>query len=66
MEKVQEWYMERKKMSNDWIIEVQGTDGWWKAYAYADNDEADAREKAAKACLKASQIYMVRFRRDIR
>ena len=25
MEKVQEWYMERKKMSNDWIIEVQGS-----------------------------------------
>ena len=56
--------MERKKMSNDWIVEVQGTDGWWKPYAYADN-EAEAREKAAKACLKASQIYMVRFRRDI-
>jgi len=48
-----------------WIIEVQGKDGWWKPFAYA-NDEQEAREKAAKACLKALQIYMVRFRRDLK
>ena len=48
-----------------WIVEVQGKDGWWKAFAYA-NDEEEAREKAAKACLKASQIWMVRFRRHLK
>ena len=53
-----------RKVSDDWIIEVQGTDGWWKPFAYADN-ETDARQKAAKACVKALQIYMVRFRRNI-
>ena len=47
-----------------WIIEVQGKDGWWKPFAYAKSED-EAREKAATACLKASQIYMVRFRRDI-
>ena len=45
-----------------WIIEVQGKDGWWKPFAYAKSED-EAREKAASACLKASQIYMVRFRR---
>tara|TARA_Y100001938_G_C8003064_1_gene385807 strand:- start:29 stop:187 length:159 start_codon:yes stop_codon:yes gene_type:complete len=47
-----------------WIIEVQGKDGWWKPFSYAD-DEQSAREKAAKACLHAKLIYMVRFRRNL-
>ena len=51
-------------MSN-WIIEVQGNDGWWKPFGYA-NDEVTAREKAANAFVKASQIYMVRIRRKLK
>ena len=46
-----------------WIIEVQGKDGWWKPFSYAD-DEQSAREKASKAFLKATQVYMVRIRRN--
>tara|TARA_B100000925_G_C21937575_1_gene443064 strand:- start:928 stop:1098 length:171 start_codon:yes stop_codon:yes gene_type:complete len=56
--------MERKKM-NEWIIEVQGSDGWWKTFSYADT-EKEARSKAAKAILNANLIYMVRFRRDLK
>ncbi len=46
-----------------WIVEVQGNDGWWKTFSYA-NDEEEARDKAAKAILNAKLIYMVRVRRN--
>jgi hypothetical protein len=51
-------------MTKNWVIEVQGNDGWWKPFGYAD-DELEARERAANAFLKASQIYMVRIRRKL-
>jgi hypothetical protein len=50
---------------NEWIIEVQGRDGWWKPFSYAE-DEMSAREKASKAILNAKLIYMVRFRRNLK
>ena len=54
---------------NKWVIEVQRMPGdgmlslGWKPFGYAD-DEFTARERAAKAFLKASQVYMVRIRRN--
>jgi hypothetical protein len=47
-----------------WIVETKGKDGAWKAFGYAQDEQA-AREKAAKACLYAKLIHMVRFRRNL-